>query len=77
MELKLSLTGILDEVHGNYSAIPYFLKLYLKEIEKLPIEIDPLNPGAIDIKTASGLLKYNYHVTDHDFYVHVNYTPDV
>ncbi|AAU29251.1 hypothetical protein [Escherichia phage CLB_P2] len=73
MELKINLVGLLEEVDGEYSAIPYVLKMYLKDIAKLPIVIDPKHPDSVEIKAEKGTLTYNYHVTDEDFYIKLNY----
>lgn len=75
MRLKLNLNGFLEEV-GDQNAIPYLLKMYLRDIEKLPIIIDPKNPGLEEITTKSGVLSYEYQVTDEGFFVELNYKPE-
>lgn len=76
MRLKINLSGILDEVEGNYEIIPYLLKMYLKDIENLPIVIDPKNIAEQDIDVETGRLSYRYHLTDDLFYVDVEYKPE-
>lgn len=74
MRLKINLSGFLEEV-GDNSALPYLLKLYLKDIEKLPIIIDPKNPGVEEITTATGELSYDYHLSEDEFYISLDYKP--
>lgn len=74
MRLKINLTGFLDEI-GDVSAVPYLLKMYLREVEKLPINIDPLNPGDTTLTSDNNEIEYRYHVTDDNFYLTLEMTP--
>lgn len=76
MRLKINLSGILDEVEGDYTVIPYLLKMYLKDIENLPIVIDPNKVAEQDIDVETGKISYQYHLTDELFYVDVDYHPE-
>lgn len=75
MELKIDLTGLLDEIDGDLSAIPYLLKLHLREIENLPIDIDPSNVRNVEFTSETNEVEYRYHVDDDRFYFSIELTP--
>lgn len=74
MRLKINLEGFLNEQEDN-SAVPYLLKMYLRDVEKLPINIDPNNPGDCNITSDEGEIEYKYHVDDNNFYFTLEYIP--
>ncbi|ENO4310182.1 hypothetical protein ACBG61_005431, partial [Escherichia coli] len=43
MRLTINLSGFLEEI-PEVEAIPYLLKMYLREVLALDIDIDPENP---------------------------------
>lgn len=67
MRLTINLSGFLEEV-PEVEAIPYLLKMYLREVLSLDIDIDPENPYDTSFKLAGKDLNYQYHLTDDDFY---------
>lgn len=73
MRLTLNLSGLLEDVK-DVRTIPYILKMYLKDIEGLPMIIDPKVPFS-ELATESGELQYQYNVTDKDFSITIDYTP--
>lgn len=75
MRLKINLTGFLDEIGGDVSGLPYLLKMYLRDVEKLPINIDPNNPGDTTLTSDFNEIEYRYHVTDDNFYLTLEMTP--
>lgn len=74
MRLTINLAGFLEEV-GDLTALPYLLKMYLRDVEKLPINIDPKNPGEVQITSDENEIEYRYHVTDDNFYLTLEMTP--
>ncbi|AJD81888.1 a-gt.5 hypothetical protein [Yersinia phage phiR1-RT] len=74
MSLKINLAGFLDEI-DDVSSIPYLLKLYLLDVIKIPIKIDPLNPGDETITSDFGIVEYQYNVTDTEFSVSIDFKP--
>lgn len=74
MRLKINLTGFLDEI-SDISAVPYLLKMYLREVEKLPINIDPKNPGEVKITSDEHDIDYRYYVSDDEFYLTLDLFP--
>lgn len=73
MRLQINLAGFLDSV--DVTAIPYMLKMYLREVENLPIDIDPLNPGIVELTSENNKVEYAYHVIDDKFYLDIELTP--
>lgn len=67
MRLTINLSGILEEV-PEADAIPYILKMYLREVLALDIDIDPENPYDTTFKSNGKDLNYQYHLNDDDFY---------
>ena len=76
MRLKINLEGFLEEVQDQ-DAIPYLLKMYLREILDLDIHIDPKNPNDTDITSETALINHQYNVSDDGFSVVIDYTPKV
>ena len=76
MRLKVNLEGFLEEVQDQ-DAIPYLLKMYLRDILDLDIHIDPKNPHDTDITSETALIKHQYNVSDDGFSVIIDYTPKV
>ncbi|BAQ22715.1 hypothetical protein AU156_gp065 [Edwardsiella phage PEi20] len=74
MRLTINLAGFLEEV-GDITAVPYLLKMYLRDVEKLPIKIDPMNPGEVHLTSDDNDIEYRYHVTDDNFYITLELTP--
>lgn len=74
MRLQINLAGFIDEV-GDLSAVPYLLKMYLRDVENLPIDIDPRNPGKVELTSEENEIDYRYHVTDDLFYLDIELTP--
>lgn len=74
MRLQINLSGFLEEVPED-TALPYLLKMYLREVENLDINIDPLNPHDTEIRSNTADVKYQYHLTDDDFYITLDYKP--
>lgn len=74
MRMIINLNGLIDEV-GELDAIPYLLKMYLRDVEKLPIDIDPKNPGDSEITSSYAEIKCQYNVTEQDFSVTIEYEP--
>ncbi|AHY25029.1 hypothetical protein AVV36_gp067 [Pectobacterium bacteriophage PM2] len=75
MRLQIDLSGFLDEIGRDLNTLPYLLKMYLRDVEKLPIDIDPLNPGEVHLTSKNNIVDYNYHVTDDNFFITINMTP--
>ena len=67
MRLTINLSGFLEEI-PEVEAIPYLLKMYLREVLALDIDIDPENPYDTAFKSKGVELNYRYHLTDDDFY---------
>lgn len=67
MRLTINLSGFLEEV-PEVEAIPYLLKMYLREVLDIPIDLDPENPYDTAFKSDGIELDYRYHLTDDDFY---------
>lgn len=76
MRLKINLEGFLEEVQDQ-DAIPYLLKMYLRDILDLDIHIDPKNPHDTDITSETALINHQYNVSDDGFSVVIDYTPKV
>lgn len=74
MRMTINLNGLIDEI-GDLDAVPYLLKLYLRDVEKLPIDIDPKNPGDTEITSSFAEINYRYNVTEKDFSVDIEYLP--
>lgn len=74
MRLKINLDGFLDEI-DDVSSIPYLLKMYLLDVSKIPVKIDPLNPGDTTITSDFGEVDYQYNVTDTEFSVSIDFIP--
>lgn len=74
MRMTINLNGLIDEI-GDLDAVPYLLKLYLRDVEKLPIDIDPKNPGDTEITSSFAEIKYRYNITEKDFSVDIEYLP--
>lgn len=74
MRLQINLAGFIDEI-SDVSAVPYLLKMYLRDVEKLPISIDPTNPGKVEITSDGNEVEYTYHVTDELFYLDIELSP--
>lgn len=74
MRMTINLNGLINDV-SEIDAIPYLLKLYLRDVEKLPIDIDPKNPGNVDITSSYADINYQYNVSEHDFSVTIEYIP--
>lgn len=72
--MTINLNGLIDEV-GDLDAIPYLLKMYLRDVEKLPIDIDPKNPGSSELTSAFAMVNCQYNVTEQDFSVDIEYEP--
>jgi hypothetical protein len=68
MRLKINLSGFLEEV-PEIEAIPYLLKMYLREVLELDIHIDPTDPHDTSFVCDGKDMKYEYHLTDDDFYI--------
>lgn len=67
MRLTINLSGFLEEI-PEVEAIPYLLKMYLREVLALDIDIDLENPYDTAFKSNGVELNYRYHLTDDDFY---------
>lgn len=76
MRMKINLDGFLDEV-DDMASIPYLLKLYLLDIEKMPIHIDPRNPKDTSITSEFGDIDYEYIVNDTEFSILIDFKPFV
>ncbi len=74
MRMTINLNGLIDEI-GDLDAVPYVLKLYLRDVAKLPIDIDPKNPGDTEITSSFAEIKHSYNVTEDDFSVDIEYLP--
>ena len=74
MRLQINLAGLIDNI-DDVSAVPYLLKMYLREVEKLPIDINPLNPGIVELTSENNYIKYSYHLIDDLFYLDIELTP--
>lgn len=75
MRLQINLTGFLDEIGDDVSALPYLLKMYLRDVENLPISIDPKNPGRVELTSDNNEVEYSYHLIDDLFYLDIELTP--
>lgn len=75
MRLKINLSGFLEEVPDAH-AIPYLLKMYMREVLEMDIHIDPKDPHDTEFKCDGKDLNYNYHISDDDFYITLEYFPE-
>lgn len=72
MRKTINLSPIIDEI-GDIDAVHYILKLYLRDVEKLPIKIDPLNPGSSDLSSDYAKIDYHYNVSEDEFSITLDY----
>lgn len=75
MRMTINLSGLLEEIDQEISAIPYLIKLYLKEKVGIPILIDPLNPFDTSFEVIGGTFTHEYLVDETEFSITVEYEP--
>lgn len=76
MRLTINLSGFLEEV-PELEAIPYLLKMYMKEVLELDIHIDPKDPHSTEFESESALIKHEYNLSENDFSITIDYQPKV
>ncbi|QPI13786.1 hypothetical protein MYO4S_00030 [Serratia phage 4S] len=77
MRTTINLSGLLEELDNDFDAVPYVLKLHLKEVHGIPLIIDPLNPGDPTFEVSEGEFKHEYLVDGTSFSVTVEYSEKV
>lgn len=66
MRLKINLAGLLEDVQ-DLDAIPYLLKMYLREVLELDINIDPKNPRCAEFVSDTADISHRYNLSDTEF----------
>ncbi|AEN93787.1 hypothetical protein [Escherichia phage vB_EcoM-E33] len=74
MEHQINITPLLDGME-DFEALPYFIKLILRDVKGLPIDIDPLNVRNIEFTSPDNNVDYRYHVENANFYFTIELTP--
>lgn len=72
MRLTINLAGFLDEV-PDYDAIPYLLKMYMREVLELDINIDPTNPHDAEFTSEYADITHQYNLGESDFSITIDY----
>ena len=75
MEHQFDITDFLDKIEEDFTALPYFIKLYLRDIKGLPIDIDPLNARNLEFTSPDNNVDYRYHVDNANLYFTIELTP--
>lgn len=60
---KIDFTPLLNDI-GEADALTYLIKLYLKEVEGIPVKINPLHPEEEIIEVENGILEYRFILGD-------------
>ncbi|AEO97041.1 hypothetical protein CPTAKMNP4_058 [Salmonella phage vB_SenM-AKM_NP4] len=74
MRLKIDLAGMLEDI-PELEAIPYILKMYLREVLEMDIHIDPTNPHDITFIVDGKEVPHQYVVSPDGFYFSLDYFP--
>lgn len=72
MRMTINLAGFLEEV-PDFDAIPYLLKMYMREVLELDIHIDPKDPHDSDFESESALITHCYNLSERDFSITIDY----
>lgn len=72
MRLTINLSGFLEEV-PDCDAIPYLLKMYMREVLELDIDIDPKNPHDADFTSDYADITHQYNLGENDFSITIDY----
>jgi hypothetical protein len=70
----IDLTTYLDGT-DDFTGLPYLIKLMLRDVAGLPIDIDPLNVRNIEFTSPDNDVDYRYHVDTAQFYFDIVLTP--
>lgn len=73
MRMKLNLDGLLEEANSEENAIPYLLKMYLRDKVGIPVIINPLDPYEPSIEVSEGEIKYEFDINPDHFSVDIEY----
>lgn len=67
LKQKLNLTPMIEE-YNDINALPYLIKLLLKEKYNIPVLIDPTNVYDETISVEQGEFSYFYTIEDFNIY---------
>lgn len=73
LKKKLNLTPLIEE-YNDINAIPYLIKLFLKEQYNIPVIIDPINVYDEDISVEQGVFNHSYTIEDFNLYLEFEWT---
>lgn len=68
LKKKLNLTPMIEE-YEDIDALPYLIKLFLKDKYNIPVIIDPINVYDEGIYVEYGEFKHSYTIMDFDLYL--------
>lgn len=65
---------MLEEV-PELDAIPYLLKMFMRDVLEMDIYIDPTDPHDTSFVIDGKELQHEYHLNDDEFYITLEYVP--